>query len=74
MWTWDSTEIFFDQTCWTFDGYNGCTPVRKGGSTGRRGPVRKRIREPSDDFIMRRRREEQELVDLIAVILMRGII
>jgi hypothetical protein len=23
-WTWDSTQITFDQTCWTFDGYNGC--------------------------------------------------
>ena len=24
MWSWDSVEITFDQTCWTFDGYDGC--------------------------------------------------
>ena len=24
MWTWDSTEIDFSQTCWTFDGSNNC--------------------------------------------------
>lgn len=24
MWTWDSTQITHDQTCWTYDGYNGC--------------------------------------------------
>jgi hypothetical protein len=26
-WTWDTTELTFDQTCWTFDGnYDECIP------------------------------------------------
>lgn len=29
-WTWDSTKITFDQTCWTFDGANFC--IDRGGS------------------------------------------
>lgn len=29
QWTWDSTEIDFSQTCWTFDGSNQC-----GGGAG----------------------------------------
>ena len=28
QWSWDSTEIDFSQTCWTFDGSNKC---RQGG-------------------------------------------
>ena len=23
-WTWDTTQITHDQTCWTYDGFNGC--------------------------------------------------
>ena len=32
-WTWDSTEITHDQTCWTYDGYNGCS-LPEGSSGG----------------------------------------
>ena len=31
MWTWDSTKITHDQTCWTYDGYNGCDIITGGG-------------------------------------------
>lgn len=23
-WSWDTALLTFDQTCWTFDGYNDC--------------------------------------------------
>jgi len=39
MWSWENTEISFDQTCWTWDGYDGCTvaaePPIDYGSVGR---------------------------------------
>jgi len=34
MWTWDSTQIDFSQTCWTFDGYNGCAKSSGGPDGG----------------------------------------
>ena len=34
MWTWDSTEITHDQTCWTYDGYDGCQAEEGGGGGG----------------------------------------
>ena len=36
-WTWDSEQITHDQTCWTYDGYDGCNiapPVTGGGGGG----------------------------------------
>ncbi len=30
MWTWDSTEITFDQECWTFDGLSECEGAEAG--------------------------------------------
>ena len=37
MWTWDSTEITHDQTCWTYDGYDGCAQDTGGSGGYRRG-------------------------------------
>ena len=31
MWTWDTSQLTFDQTCWTFDGANFCIDRGGGG-------------------------------------------
>ena len=31
MWSWDSVDITFDQTCWTFDGSNNCAILAGAG-------------------------------------------
>ena len=30
-WSWDTTKLTFDQTCWTFDGSNACIDRGGGG-------------------------------------------
>lgn len=68
-WTWDTTELTCDQTCWTYDGYNGCAVEPPVG-----GGYPLTYREPYIDDEERRRKEEDVLVDLIMVMMAERII
>ena len=61
MWTWDSTQITHDQTCWTYDGYNGC--YSGGFGEGYVQDNRKRILE-----------EDKEIIEFINIILTKGLL
>lgn len=43
-WTWDQTDLTHDQTCWTYDGYNGCTSRNKDGEISLDPPSVKRVK------------------------------
>jgi len=68
MWTWDSIQIDFSQTCWTFDGYNGCEKEVDGSvyGSGRFDDVYE-LRE-------RRRKEDDLVIDFIKTIVTKGLI
>jgi hypothetical protein len=68
MWTWDSTQIDFSQTCWTFDGSNRCEKEANGSVYGG-GSFDDvyRLRE-------RRKREDDLVIDFIKTIVTKGLI
>jgi len=44
-WTWDTTSLTFDQTCWTFDGTNTCFPEAPPAAGGGDGGAERRPRK-----------------------------
>lgn len=66
MWDWSSTDIDFSQTCWTFDGYNGCTK-RRGG----RGQFGDKAWEIGQERI---KLEDEEIINFIVSMVTKGIL
>ena len=57
-WSWDATNISHDETCWTYDGKDGCQPVAgKGG-----GKV--------DYTNVRAKKEDREMLDILTMVFM----
>ena len=77
-WTWDQTDLTFDQTCWTFDGSNDCyppaPPVSKPGGAGGGVMLRTYRGEPPMVKKMRLHREDNEILDFIVTILTKGLL
>lgn len=71
MWDWSSTQIDFSQTCWTFDGYNGCE--QPGTLLGSGGPGHY-LDEFADMHVERIRREDDDIVTIIRLLLTKGLI
>lgn len=88
LWTFDSNEITFDQNCWTFDGYNGCieeeAPTLPTGGTSKkllrdyfwyknRYKDQDLDKDELEQKIIRHMRDD-EIVEFIRVILMKGLL
>ena len=72
MWDWSSTDIDFSQTCWTFDGYDGCQPD---DSTllGSGGPGHYAL-ELAEEHLEKIRREDNDIITIIRIMLTRGML
>lgn len=72
MWTWDSAEITHDQTCWTYDGYNGCERQAE-TLLGSGGPGHY-LEELWEERLGKIRQEDDDIVELIVAMVTKGII
>jgi hypothetical protein len=76
MWTWDSTEITFDQTCWFFDGYNGCI-VTGGGSDEYKYATYADLVRDKEGIDLRKNRilaEDVDIIQFLNIILTKGLL
>ncbi len=70
-WTADSTQITADQTCWTADGSNECE--QEGTLLGGGGPGHYAL-ELAEERLERIRREDDDIITIIKIMLTRGML
>jgi len=61
----------FDQNCWTFDGLNGCD--QQGALLGSGGPGHYAL-ELAEEHLERIRREDDDILTIIRVMLTKGML
>lgn len=70
-WSWDSTAITHDQTCWTYDGYNGCVTISPpAGGGGRQITFTPYSREDPVDY----EKQNEMILDIVYRMLTGGIL
>lgn len=71
-WNWSQNDITWDQNCWTFDGLNGCEQD-KGTLIGSGGPGHYAL-ELAEDHLEKIRREDNDIITIVRIMLTRGML